>query len=53
MSDSKPGVALVVGSSRGIGRQIAIDLAKTGYAGELYGHTQVRSNTKCLLVQWW
>lgn len=26
-------VALVVGASRGIGRQIAIDLAKEGYAG--------------------
>lgn len=26
-------VALVVGASRGIGRQIAIDLAKNGYAG--------------------
>ena len=27
-------VALVVGASRGIGRQVAIDLAKNGYAGE-------------------
>jgi NAD(P)-dependent dehydrogenase (short-subunit alcohol dehydrogenase family) len=27
-------VALVVGASRGIGRQIAVDLAKEGYAGE-------------------
>jgi len=26
-------VALVIGASRGIGRQIAIDLAKEGYAG--------------------
>jgi NAD(P)-dependent dehydrogenase (short-subunit alcohol dehydrogenase family) len=27
-------VALVVGASRGIGRQVAIDLAKSGYAGK-------------------
>lgn len=27
-------VALVVGASRGIGRQIAIGLAKDGYAGK-------------------
>lgn len=32
MAESKP-VALVVGASRGIGRQIAIDLARNGYAG--------------------
>jgi NAD(P)-dependent dehydrogenase (short-subunit alcohol dehydrogenase family) len=30
----KKPVALVVGASRGIGRQIAIDLARNGYAGE-------------------
>jgi NAD(P)-dependent dehydrogenase (short-subunit alcohol dehydrogenase family) len=28
-------VALVVGASRGIGRQVAIDLAKNGYKGTL------------------
>jgi hypothetical protein len=27
------GVALVIGASRGIGRQVAVDLAKNGYAG--------------------
>lgn len=27
-------VAIVVGASRGIGRQVAIDLAKNGYAGK-------------------
>jgi short-subunit dehydrogenase len=32
MATSKA-VALVMGASRGIGRQIAIDLAKNGYAG--------------------
>jgi len=26
-------VALVVGASRGIGRQVAVDLAKNGYKG--------------------
>jgi NAD(P)-dependent dehydrogenase (short-subunit alcohol dehydrogenase family) len=32
MSSGKQ-VALVVGASRGIGRQVAIDLAKNGYKG--------------------
>ncbi|KAI1484147.1 short chain dehydrogenase family protein [Daldinia eschscholtzii] len=32
MTDTKGNVALVVGASRGIGRQIAVDLAKNGYA---------------------
>jgi hypothetical protein len=32
---SEKQVALVVGASRGIGRQVAIDLAKNGYHGEL------------------
>lgn len=29
-----PQVALVVGASRGIGRQVAVDLAKEGYSGQ-------------------
>lgn len=33
-AESQKQVALVVGASRGIGRQIAIDLAKEGYAGK-------------------
>ena len=35
--DSQKQVALVVGASRGIGRQIAIDLANNGYRGSLAG----------------
>lgn len=33
MATHKP-VAVVVGASRGIGRQVAIDLAKNGHAGK-------------------
>jgi NAD(P)-dependent dehydrogenase (short-subunit alcohol dehydrogenase family) len=34
MAPSEKQVALVVGASRGIGRQIAVDLAREGYAGK-------------------
>ena len=40
MVEQKP-VAFVVGASRGIARQIAIDLAKTGYAGECHLQAKV------------
>lgn len=33
MAVSKQPVALIVGASRGIGRQVAIDIAANGYAG--------------------
>lgn len=33
MAGKNQQVALVVGASRGIGRQVAIDLAKNGYTG--------------------
>lgn len=32
---SQQSVALVVGASRGIGRQVAVDLSGDGYAGEI------------------
>ena len=31
-------VALVVGASRGIGRQVAVELARNGYAGNVLTH---------------
>lgn len=40
-------VALVVGASRGIGRQVAIDLAREGFKGEL----QKCSNLRVALMQ--
>lgn len=34
-AESQKPVALVIGASRGIGRQVAVDLAREGYAGSL------------------
>jgi NAD(P)-dependent dehydrogenase (short-subunit alcohol dehydrogenase family) len=34
MAPTTQQVALVIGASRGIGRQVAIDLATNGYAGK-------------------
>lgn len=42
---NKP-VALIVGASRGIGRQVAVDLARNGYAGSSNLHmTFISTNT--------
>jgi len=43
MSSNQP-VALIMGASRGIGRQVAIDLSKNGYAGTK--HTQQIKQTQ-------
>lgn len=36
MAPSNKPVALVVGASRGIGRQVAVDFAAHGYAGTFF-----------------
>jgi hypothetical protein len=50
---NKP-VALVVGASRGIGRQVAVDLARNGYTGSSNLHmtlmltdTFIQSRCRC------
>jgi len=43
MSSSQP-VALIMGASRGIGRQVAIDMSKNGYAGTQFPYTRARQD---------
>jgi NAD(P)-dependent dehydrogenase (short-subunit alcohol dehydrogenase family) len=45
MVSSKP-VAIIVGGSRGIGRQVAVDLAKNGYAGQYCSKNEHRDHIK-------
>jgi NAD(P)-dependent dehydrogenase (short-subunit alcohol dehydrogenase family) len=46
MASKNNKVALVVGASRGIGRQVAIDLAKNGYAGiNAFKSSQMSANS--------
>jgi hypothetical protein len=45
MSSIQP-VALVIGASRGIGRQIAIGLAENGYTGTLHPATTLTNKYK-------
>lgn len=49
MTSNNP-VALVVGASRGIGRQIAIDLAKNGYKGMLKSRHIFKQDTDTIPV---
>ena len=47
MNKDKKLVALVIGASRGIGRQVAIDLAKTGYYGkDQHSHSGIPHRTE-------
>lgn len=46
MSIVKP-VAIVVGASRGIGRQVAVDLAKNGYIGMPHQIAMIVLDIRC------
>ena len=51
MAPQRQQVALVVGASRGIGRQVAIDLARSGYAGmDSSRYIESRSNEVSVVV---
>jgi NAD(P)-dependent dehydrogenase (short-subunit alcohol dehydrogenase family) len=50
MSEQLNPVALVIGASRGIGRQVAIDLAKNGYKGTARSSVSEDPELTCSLV---